>query len=144
MKTSLQWRRCQAQVGSEFPYWNQELSEFMCIGCWAPWGLFPLLSPRMRKARPSSSRKDTGRTRLRRNTRHWILLSQTAQPGDTTASRADSSLHNNSYPTTLLHLHCYKKPTQLDYFNHIIGFCLCSCFPTIISAVVRANFKNIK
>ena len=129
---------------SEFPYPNWDLSESTYIGCRAPSGLFPLLSPRMWKARPSFCRKEIGRTRLRRNTRYRIL-SQTALPGHTTAGQIDSSFNNNSYPTTLLHLHCsYKKPTQLEDLHLITGFCLCSGFPTICSAEVRAIFKNTK
>ena len=129
---------------SEFPYPNWDLSESTYIGCRAPSGLFPLLSPRMWKARPSFCRKEIGRTRLRRNTGYRIL-SQTALPGHTTAGQIDSSFNNNSYPTTLLHLHCsYKKPTQLEDLYLIIGFCLCSGFPTIRSAEVRAIFKNTK
>lgn len=129
---------------SEFPYPNWDLSESACIRWRAPSGLFPLLSSRMWKARPSFWRKEIGRIRLRRNTRYWIL-SQTALPDHTTAGQIDFSFNSNSYPTTLLHIHCYyKKSAQLEDLHLIIGFCLCLGFPTIRSTEVRAIFKNTK
>ena len=123
--------------------WGQNChTEIWNYVCWMLRSLKPffLLAPRGQEAKPLSSRKDTGRTRSKRNTWYWMLLSLTTQTDYTTASLVDSSF-NDSYAAIFLSLQCYyKKPTQPHYFNHVVALCPHSCSLYILSAVVRVNF----
>lgn len=95
----------QAQLWSQRAFRNLKLSESCLLDAEIMRPLF-LLAPRML----DGSRKETGRTKSRRNTWYWMLLWQTAQPGYTTAtSRLLFSSVTRIRP--LPHLRCsFKDP----------------------------------